>query len=172
MLSTRKGRRKLSPPPNLSRWFSHPMPGAYSVEMGASLTIGIRAGLFLTHFRNGLPVSTSPENATGGVKFRLTLFLQPNHGFGESFYVPRPNGPHHFLIKRSAGTGPTARQSPRSGPRFRPGTQPRLDVAQPRQIGLAGFLARSLSRFLVSFLARFSVSFLAQGRFRVLQFPK
>jgi hypothetical protein len=39
-------------------------------------------------FSNGSPVSTSPENATSGVKFRLTLFLQPNHGFGESFYVP------------------------------------------------------------------------------------
>jgi hypothetical protein len=51
MLSTRKGRRKLSPPPNLSRWFSHPVPGAYSVKVGTGLTIGIRARLFLTHFR-------------------------------------------------------------------------------------------------------------------------
>jgi len=29
-------------------------------------------------------------------KFRLTLFLQPNHGFGESFHGTRRDPPHYF----------------------------------------------------------------------------
>src|SRR6202163_1260977 len=58
-LTTRKGRRKASPPPNLSRRFR-------------------------TH---------SPQ----AVKLRLTLFLQPNHGFGESFRGSGHRRPHKFF---------------------------------------------------------------------------
>ena len=31
------------------------------------------------------------------LKLRLTLFLQPNHGFGESFNGSGHSRPHHFL---------------------------------------------------------------------------
>ena len=60
-------------------------------------------------------------NNGAAIKFRLTLFLQPNHGFGESFNGFGQNRPHHFFIRRCAGTGPKARQNPRSGPRCRRG---------------------------------------------------
>ena len=54
------------------------------------------------------------------IKLRLTLFLQPNHGFGESFRGSGRRRPQHFLIRRSAGTGLKTRRNPRSGPRYRP----------------------------------------------------
>jgi hypothetical protein len=48
-------------------------------------TIGIRAIYIHDAFSDGEPATTSPENALGTLKLRLTLFLPPNLGFGESF---------------------------------------------------------------------------------------
>jgi hypothetical protein len=44
------------------------------------------------------PTDFSPV-IPNALKLRLTLFLPPNHGFGESFSSPGPGRPHHFLIR-------------------------------------------------------------------------
>ena len=82
----------------------------------ASVGSRLSASSFPTHF----PTANRPPlrlTCYGPLKLRLTLFLQPNHGFGESFRGSERGHPHHFLIKRCAGTDPKTPQIPRSGPR-------------------------------------------------------
>jgi hypothetical protein len=84
---------------------------------------------------------------------RLTLFLQPNHGFGESFRGSGQGHPQHFFQSNAAlepaGRLPKALDQGLGAIYF---GHPRLDVAQPGETSLACLLA--------------------QGRLRILQFPK
>src|SRR5258708_20110383 len=73
-LTTRKGRRRPSPPPNCAHRFRTFSPKA--------------------------------------LNSRLTLFLQPNHGFADSFSGPYPSPPHDFSIQRSLHTLPNAPPTP------------------------------------------------------------
>ena len=93
------------------------------------------------------------------IKRCLTLFLPPNHGFGESFHGSGRNRPHEFPDNVAAEALNAALKPPRklSEPLDQGfGTvrlgHPSLDVAQPCQIGLAWIIP--------------------QGQLGVLQFPK
>src|SRR3981189_2894308 len=44
-----------------------------------------------------MPIALRSLSTLAAIKFRLTLFLQPNHGFGESFNGSGHGRPHDFL---------------------------------------------------------------------------
>jgi hypothetical protein len=63
--------------------------------MGTGFAIRIRANYYLTHFLR-LTGFRLAGKCYGAVKLRLTLFLQPNHGFGESFRGSGGRRPHDY----------------------------------------------------------------------------
>ena len=81
----------------------------------------------------------------GPLKLRLTLFLQPNHGFGESFSVPPVVSPPR-TIKTSSHTllEPAGQLAEAFNQRFDPVHlgHPGLDVLEPAQIGVARLVAQ------------------------------
>src|SRR6185503_10394348 len=77
------------------------------------------------------------------IKLRLTLFLPPNQGFGESFSGHGRRRPHHFSISHTLPEparklAKTLDQGFRAVERLQPGAH----VLQPCQIGLTGFVAQ------------------------------
>src|SRR6185369_9364249 len=77
------------------------------------------------------------------IKLRLTLFLPPNQGFGESFCGQGRRRPHHFFIsyalpEPARKLAETLDQGFRAVERL----QSRTHVLQPCQIGLTGFVAQ------------------------------
>ena len=85
-------------------------------------------------------------------KLRLTLFLQPNHGFGQSFHGPGRRRPHHSLSDAFAEPARQFAKTLNQGIGAVEGVQPGADILQPCQIGLGGLLA--------------------QGQFGILLLPK
>ena len=90
------------------------------------------------------------------IKFRLTLFLQPNHGFGESFHGSGTSRPHEFLgaVALDAALEPARKlaKTLNQGLGAVGFCHSGLEIAQPSQICLTRLLA--------------------QGELGILQFPK
>jgi hypothetical protein len=94
---TRKGGANFSPPlafsPDFAQWPER-------------LLRKWRCPLFEQNARQFIPdsflnISARPRDfrkCSKPVKLRLTLFLQPNHGFGESFYSSGRSRPQYFLL--------------------------------------------------------------------------
>lgn len=91
-------------------------------------------------------------HTSAAVKFRLTLFLQPNHGFGESFNGLGRRRPALFSVPSGRISALNTALEPArqlaetldqglGAVGFR---HPGLDVLQPGQIGLAGLLGQGL----------------------------
>jgi hypothetical protein len=80
---TRKGGRKRFATPLLRTPDFELSSRALIPQNGCrSCDLPMRQFAFWRTFRNHEPASTSPEDATVSIKLRLTLFLQPKHGFG------------------------------------------------------------------------------------------
>src|SRR6266849_10535976 len=104
------------------------------------------------HISDSKAAATWPRKYTKAITLRLTLFLPPNHGFGESFrgsgQAARMNFQSNASLEPARRLAETLDQC-LGAVHFR---QPGLDIPQPRQIRLACLVA--------------------QGQLGVLQFPK